>query len=278
VRKRPLPPHKSPMVRVPKNLLGIFKILQMEWSFMKVLVCVNMLTEIDSQVYPSHLTHAFRMGRDTDYEVMLFTPRRMAIAAARNMAAKEALKNNCDWLFFYDDDMELHPQTLKTLISRDKDIIMGLCCIRGYPFRKMVFKWVEKDDELSSIADLKVKGKLMTFWEDCDKFANEQGVIETGVAAVGCACTLIRTEIFKYLEDPYFYTGTQNTEDTYFCLKAYNAIENLKIAVDTTVPAGHILKDKDILYPETAEFLRKKVIDHDEYVREKIAHTEKQKV
>lgn len=243
---------------------------------MKILVAVNILTEIDSQVYPSHLQHMFRLGRNTDYEIMLFTPRRMAIAAARNMAAKEALKHNCDYVFFYDDDMELHPDTLKTLVSRDKDIIMGLCCIRGYPYRRMVFKWVEKDDALSSIAELKTKGRLMTFWEDCDKHANEQGVVD-GAAAVGCACTLIKTEIFKHLEDPYFYTGTQNTEDTYFCIKAQNAIQDLSIAVDTTVPAGHILKDKDVLYPQTAEFLRKKTNDFADYLKE-ITNTAKQEV
>lgn len=244
---------------------------------MKILVAVNILTEVDSQVYPSHLNLMFRLGRDTDYEVMLYTPRRMAIAAARNSAAKIALQNNCDYLFFYDDDMELHPNTIKTLISRDKDIIMGLCCIRGYPFRKMVFKWVEKDDALYNVADLNMRGRLMTFWEDCDKFANEEGVIDSGIASVGTPCTLIKTEVFKHLEDPYFYTGTQNTEDTYFCIKAQNAIPDLKIAVDTTVPAGHLLKDKDVLYPETAEFLRKKQNDFTEYLRE-MSGTEKQEV
>lgn len=237
---------------------------------MRIMVAVNVLTEIDSQVYPSHLQHMFRLGRNTDYEIMLYTPRRMAIATARNEAAKAALKNDCDYLFFYDDDMDLHPDTLKTLISRDKDIIMGLCNIRSYPYRPMVFKWVDKEDEFTRIGDIKTKGKLITFWEDCEKHKNEQGIIEN-VAAVGCACTLIKTEIFKYLEPPYFYTGTQNTEDCYFCVKAFNAIENLTIAVDTTVSAGHILKDKDILYPATAEFLRKKVIDHDLFVKEKVA-------
>lgn len=238
---------------------------------MKVLVAVNTLSEINSQVYPSHLVHAFRMGRNTDVEFMLFTPRRMPIAAARNMAAKAAMQEGCDYVFFYDDDMELHPNTFKTLLSRDKDIIMGLCCIRGYPFRRMVFKWVDKEDEIITMADLKLKGKFMTFWEDCDKYANEEGLIEgPQLASVGCACTLIKTDVFRQLEDPYFYTGTQNTEDTYFCIKAHNAIKDLKIAVDATVPAGHILKDNDILYPESAEFLRKKFNDYNDFAREKI--------
>ena len=237
---------------------------------MKVLVAVNTLTEIDSQVYPSHLVHAFRMGRNTDVDFMLFTPRRMPIAAARNMAAKTAMKENCDYVFFYDDDMDLHPDTLKTLLSRDKDIIMGLCCIRGFPFRRMVFKWIEKDDEIISMADIKIKGKLMTFWEDCDQYVNQDGLIEgPELASVGCAATLIKTDVFRQMEDPYFYTGTQNTEDTYFCVKAQKSIQDLKMAVDTTVPAGHILKDKDILYPETADFLRKKVNDYGDFIREK---------
>lgn len=238
-------------------------------AILKVLVAVNTLTEIDAQVYPSHLVHAFRMGRDTDVEFMLFTPRRMPIDKARNMAVKAALQNDCDYLFFYDDDMDLHPQTFKTLLARDKDIIMALCNIRGYPFLPMVFKWVEKPEELMSLADLKVRGKVVSIWDDCEKATNEYGLIE-GAAAVGCACTLIKTEIFKFLEEPYFYTGTQNTEDVYFCIKAAREIENLSIAVDTTVPAGHVLKDKDILYPENAEFLRKKANEHSDFAKQKI--------
>src|SRR3989304_2127059 len=104
---------------------------------MRVLVSIACLDSIDSQVYPSHLTHAFRMGRDMDCDFILHTPRRMPIASCRNQAAEFALKAECDYVFFYDDDMELHPQTLKTLMSRNRDVIMAMSYIRGFPYRPM---------------------------------------------------------------------------------------------------------------------------------------------
>ena len=63
-------------------------------------------------------------------------------------------------------------------------------------------------------------------------------------------------DVFKKMEAPYFYTGTANTEDIYFCIKAKSVIPDLTICVDTTVPAGHPLKDKEILYPHNADRLR----------------------
>lgn len=221
----------------------------------KILWAVNILTEVDGQAYPSHLVQAFRIGRDTDYDFMLFTPRRMSIANARNAAVESALLHECDYIYFTDDDMELNVNTLQTLIKRDRDIIMALCYIRGLPYSPMVFKWVESEEARSRIADVSVEGRMISLWEDCENFATEEGLIED-VAAVGCAATLIKMEVFKNLQAPWFYTGTNNTEDVYFCMKAQSKIENLRIAVDTTVPAGHVLKDKRILYPNNAKMLR----------------------
>lgn len=222
----------------------------------KILVSCNILTEVDGQAYPSHIVHAFRMGRDTDCEFVLHTPRRMTIASARNSAVEAALAHDCDYIFFYDDDMELDVKTFKTLLSRDKDIIMALCYIRGYPFKPMVFKWMDNEEFTTKIADVKMEGKAIALWSDCEEFANEDGVIEN-VAAVGCAATLIKVDVFRKLEYPWFYTGTANTEDVYFCVKAQEKISDLTIAVDTTVPAGHILKDKHILYPSNAKMLKR---------------------
>jgi hypothetical protein len=59
------------------------------------------------------------------------------------------------------------------------------------------------------------------------------------------------------MDYPWFYTGTANTEDVYFCIKAQQADPGVSIAVDTTVPAGHLLKDKRVLFPKNAELLRK---------------------
>jgi len=222
----------------------------------KVLWSISTLTEVDAQAYPSHLVHAFRMGRDTDIDFMLYTPRRMPIAAGRNSAVEYALANDCDYVFFTDDDMELDPRAFQTLLSRDRDIVMALCYIRGYPYKPMVFKWVEGDDFKMSLADQKVKGRFITLWEDCEKYINLDGLIEP-VAAVGCATTLIKTSILRKMDSPWFYTGTANTEDAYFCIKAQGVIPGLTMAVDTTVPSGHVMKDKRILYPWNASILRR---------------------
>lgn len=222
---------------------------------LKVMWAINILTEVDGQAYPSHLVHAFRMGRDTNCEFSLFTPRRMAIANARNAAVEAALRAECDYLFFSDDDMDLHPQTFKTLLARDRDIVMALCYIRGYPFRPMVFQWMEGEDLQSKIGDQKVKGKAIGLWDECEKSADDTGLIEP-VAAVGCAATLIKTSLLRKMDFPWFYTGTANTEDVYFCIKAQQVDPSVRLAVDTTVPAGHVLKDKRVLFPNNATLLR----------------------
>ena len=224
----------------------------------KVLVASSILSEVDGQAYPSHIIHAFRMGRDTDDEFVLYTPRRMAIDNSRNGAVEAALKMDCDYVFFYDDDMELNAQTYKTLKERDKDIIMAMCYIRGYPFRPMVFKYVDSETD-SKIADVKVKGRAISLWDNCEDHIDEDGLIND-VAAVGCAATLIKTSVFKGIEKPWFYTGTANTEDVYFCMKAKSQNPDLSICVDTTVPAGHILKDRKVLYPHNAKELREQEV------------------
>jgi glycosyltransferase involved in cell wall biosynthesis len=227
-----------------------------ESNVAKILWSINTLTEVDSQVFPEYLISAYRLGRDTEHEMVLHTPRRMPIASARNNAVEFALSMNCDYVFFSDDDMVLHPKTLPTLLSRDKDIIMAMSYIRGYPFKPMVFKWFEGEEMQSRIADVKVKGKAIGLWSECEEHIDENGLINN-VAAVGCPATLVKTELFRKMDYPWFYTGTANTEDVYFCIKAQQADPGVSIAVDTTVPAGHLLKDKRVLFPKNAELLRK---------------------
>lgn len=243
----------------------------------KVLWSINVLTEIDSQAYPSHLVHAYRMGRDTDVEFMLHTPRRMPIAAGRNSAVEVALTNDCDYILFTDDDMELHPQAFKTLLSRDRDIVMAMCYIRGYPYRPMVFKWFEGEETQTSVGDQKVKGRCIGLWSECEQHIQENGLIEP-VAAVGCATTLVKTDLLRKMNFPWFYTGTANTEDVYFCIKAQNVHPDVTIAVDTTIPSGHVLKDKSILYPWNAETLRQFNKDMESVQRQQLEKEEVESV
>jgi len=139
---------------------------------------------------------------------------------------------------FYDDDMVVHPDIVERLLSRKKDVIMGLCYIRGYPFEPMMFRF-NKDGNL-------IRYPLKE--EDV-----EDGLIK--VDAVGCAVTLINCEVFKKIPSPWFVTGKTHTEDIYFCMKGREYLENFEVYVDTTVESGHML-DKPVLNSFSKKLLK----------------------
>jgi len=194
---------------------------------MKTLVCTNVLDNINSLAYGSHMQEWFRMGRNTQDEFILFHPNRFSIDNARNQAANFALQNECDYIYFIDDDMILAPNTYSSLKSCNADVAMALSFIRGYPFHVMAFiKNPEKSGEL-------------TYFDDLLEHPNFGGVVEC--EAIGFACALIKMSALKKVYPPYFITSTQSTEDIYFCIKLKRAAQDVRIVVDTRVPTGHLL-------------------------------------
>ena len=201
------------------------------------MVCVNTLTSVDSSVYLTHNLLWYEMGRDFGSKgenFGCFTPERFSIDNARNTAAKIALEQECDYLFFIDDDMILAPNTYKSLREADKDIVMALTVIRGYPFQPMHF--------IEPFETRDTNREIMSLVNDNDfaKRVDSNGLVE--VDAIGCACVLFKTWMFKEMEPPYFVTLPKCTEDVYFCMKAKAQLgrEKVKIYVDTKVPTGHL--------------------------------------
>lgn len=196
---------------------------------------------VQNKAYATHLQFAYRLAKDNpDFQFILYTPYRMTIANFRTTAAKAALETGAEYLMFVDDDsvfinaasMFKH---LKDKIDNDenKHIIMPLAYIRGYPFEPMFFNWVN-DPELIT------EGKGLDFYRNFrEQKTDENGLLE--VAAIGCHTCLIKTEVFKGLNEPYFMTGMYNTEDVYFCMKCHDYIENIGIYVDTTICSSHLL-------------------------------------
>lgn len=208
----------------------------------KTLVCVNVLTDVDNSVYLSHTQMWYRMGRDFPKDKFFnYTPRRTSIDNARNYAAKIALEQECDYLLFIDDDMILHEMTYKSMrenIERPGiDVVMACTYIRGYPFRPMFFKATD------------IKNGRVVGLDNYDEFEKDIDPKThcVKVDAIGCACVLIKCDLIKKLEPPYFVTMPNMTEDVYFCLKAYDTLGygNVNMLVDCGVPTGH-LGDKEI--------------------------------
>ncbi len=205
----------------------------------KLMVATN-IYKIDPIPYASHLSMIYRLGKNLPELDLVFSgPWRMPIDVARNAAVDYALKMECDYLFFYDDDMVLHPDIIERLFARKKDIVMALCYIRGYPFRPMMFRF-------DGVGNLDLYD-----YKDEDV---EDGLVK--VDAVGNACTFINCEAFKLIPEPWFVTGKTHTEDVYFCMKARDYIEKLELYVDVSFESGHML-DKPILTSTSRKLLLK---------------------
>lgn len=197
---------------------------------MKILVGTNALTNVDQEVYSSHLAEYYTLGKDKDIDsVIQFCPRRMTIDRMRNEAAKVAMNEDCKWLVFVDDDMILTPNTLRNLVKTDYDVIMAHTFIRSYPFQPMSFVNKPVKDEpinLFPFEDVMEKADPITGIADC--------------YAVGFACCAIRVDLLLNMQPPFFVTGPANTEDIYFCVRAKQEIgEHVKIGVHTKFPTYH---------------------------------------
>lgn len=195
---------------------------------MKIVVLVNTLQSVNSAVYANHCQMWAYVKKHYPDDIFIFlTPHRMAIDVSRNWAAQVALEQEADYLMFIDDDVLVEPNTFSVLKSREKDIIMALTYIRGYPFPPMLFK------------DHPTDVRALTLYEDFEEHIDEQGLVKC--SAIGFSCALIKMDLIRKMVPPYFVTGLNSTEDVYFCVEATKQFPETTIYCDTTIPTGHLL-------------------------------------
>lgn len=219
---------------------------------MKVMVGINTLSVLDQLAYANHIQFFYRMGRNhPDVEFGLSSPRRMSIDRMRNTTAKIAVDNNFDYLMFIDDDVLVPFDAFQKLRDCNADIAAGWTIIRGYPFNNMFFKF--QDESRQSLIH----------YND----APENSIVDCD--AVGFSCVLIKVDLLKKVPPPYFVTGTHNTEDIYFCLKAKEAVPDCKIVVDTSVKTAHIM-GSEVISPMNKAAYTKFVEETDSTVKPQI--------
>lgn len=158
---------------------------------------------------------------------------------ACNDIVKVALAANkgegVDYIYFREDDVFTPQGAIERLMQREVDIISGTCFSKQVPPFPIIFR--------------SYGGGPVTDWYD------DMGrLIE--VCGTGVACTLMKTEVFRNIEPPWFKTITfpedaeedgekikisRMTQDMYFYRKAIKA--GYRIWVDTGVQCAH----KDIM-------------------------------
>lgn len=151
---------------------------------------------------------------------------------ARNVIAKEAIKQGAKYLFFLGDDVVVPAHALKSLIYRleqhpEIGVVGGVYCSKCIPSAPLVFRELGT----GSYWDWKVG----EFFE---------------VGGLGMDCTLIRTDVFKLLSEPWFKTVDTDkfldginhadtwTEDLYFLNKLKNE-STYKVYCDGSVICDH---------------------------------------
>lgn len=219
---------------------------------MRVMTLINTLQSVPSFIYANHIeffTKTVKQFPDIDFR--LFTPHRMSIDNARNTAADMALRFECDYLMFIDDDVLLPANAFELMLKADKDVVAGLVIIRGMPFNVMAFEFEdEAKQKLVYLNKIELEKPCESGHEryefscdDCQKMTLKELV---HADAVGFSCALIKTDVLKPLTPPYFVTGPTHTEDVYFCMKLRDLEPLPSIAVHTGIRCGHLLNPEPI--------------------------------
>ena len=139
----------------------------------------------------------------------------------RNHVVRQALSYGSEWVLFLDDDHSFPPTLLTRLLSHGQPVVASLYLRRAAPFHPIAYG---ARDETGAYLPVDLTG--------C-------GPAElVPVVGAGTGGMLIRSEVFRALEDPWFVHTTEKSEDLSFCEKALEV--GFPLFVDTGARLGHI--------------------------------------
>jgi GT2 family glycosyltransferase len=153
-------------------------------------------------------------------KIIIIATEGYTISENRNYLSVQAIKAGCTHLLFIDDDMVFPPDTLKRLLSHQKEIVGVVYHSRMFPPTPVV---VTEEGQTVKVDGL-------------------EPLIKCG--HVGGGVMLIDLEVFKKIERPWFTTKTHENgftimgEDAWFCSQARKA--GYTIWCDTTLQIGHL--------------------------------------
>ncbi|MDV4151961.1 glycosyltransferase [Clostridium sp. AL.422] len=167
------------------------------------------------------------------------------VAEFKNFMLTKAINEDFDYLFLVDSDLVLHENTLKRLISLNKEIVSTVFWTRWHPnYEEEPQVWLKDNYTLydtsynESISSDEAERRKKEFINTLRK----PGTYKVG--GLG-ACTLISKEaIRKGVNFNEIYNISFGGEDRHFCIRA--AVLGIQLYVDTYYPAYHIYRFEDL--------------------------------
>lgn len=212
---------------------------------LKIVIGINSLSSSPYLAYSNHMSAFHKLGRWAQaggHTIAFNNPERMSIDRMRNQCAKIALDIKADYLLFWDDDVLVPLDFIEHLLACDADIAAADVLIRGLPFDHMAFLGDQK-------------GGLHTISDTTPLVKKAKSAI-VPVDAVGFSLCLIKVDLLRKMSDPWFITGTANTEDIYFCLKSRQLDKKTSIKLHTGIQCGHILWHEVISMENRANYTK----------------------
>lgn len=191
-----------------------------------------------------NVTNFFKLQTPAAFNVTIKEPYGFTVADARNLIVDHAIKGGFDYIFFVDDDVLIPRNALVKLVSHKADIVGGFYYRKYYPLESVGIHVDENDEPVPiEILTNKMIQEGVKGYKIGDIIHNTL-ILPSGI-------TLIKTEVFKNMEPPWYRTCTIHgrpaiTEDTYLCQKARNL--GFDIITDLGIQGLHIDKERNIFY------------------------------
>lgn len=208
---------------------------------MKILIAVptfeNIMPDTFKSIYDLNTT-----GHECQFEFV----RGYDCATARNHIAQMALDKGVDYVLMVDNDVVLPKDALQNLLDDPKDVCLGFYAHRDrdniYRGRTCVCKL------LNDVGIMYFNYPLESEYT-AEELRNmrENGEYKVLIHGGGMGCALIRTDVFRTIEYPWYdwvnYSDEHRgmlSEDLYFCeaCKRYD----IPIYTDSRVVCGHLLR------------------------------------
>lgn len=178
-----------------------------------------------------HLGHLEERGKllneSPRFEFYLKTCGRMHVHVARDEMAKTAVAMDAQYLFMIDDDMVAGDDLFEKLYANQKDIVAPLAFTRNFPHKPVMYSCIEGWDSVAQREHF-VNYAIINYPKDklvqCD--------------AVGFGAVLIKVDILKQMEQPWFMNPNKTGEDINFCYQAKK--KGFFTWMDTRIKLGHL--------------------------------------